>query len=104
MIYEFECLRGHKKQVIIQTYDDKGCETTICKCGHTMAPVISAIAVVSYFRENSARVIDNLNTLDEHGNEVKCPPLKSHKDYQRQKKKAGVTEAGNRMGTKGVWI
>ena len=104
MIYEFECLNGHKKELLYQSSDDRGCETVVCKCGHTMAPVVSAPRMISYFRENSARVIDNLNTLDEHGNEVPCPPLRSNKDYERQKKKAGVTEAGSRMGEKGVWI
>lgn len=104
MIYEFVCLKGHKKEISCQSYDDKGCETIICECGHSMAPIVSASAGLSYFRENHGRVIPNLNTLDEHGNEVPCPPLTSHKDYERQKKKAGVTEAGNRMGEKGVWI
>ena len=69
-----------------------------------MAPVISAFVGLSYFRENNGRVIGNLNTLDEHGNEVPCPPLRSHKDYEKQKKKAGVIEAGNRQGEKGCWI
>jgi len=104
MIYEFECLNGHKKEVSCQSYDDKGCETIICKCGHTMAPLISAPVGPQYFRENNGRVIDNLSTLDEHGNEVPCPPLTSRADYERQKKLAGVTEAGNRMGMPGVWI
>lgn len=104
MIYELECLNGHKKEIFCHSSDDKGCETIICTCGHTMAPVISVFTGVSYFRENAERVINNLNTLDEHGNEVPCPPLRSYRDYDRQKKKAGVTEAGNRMGSKGVWI
>ena len=103
MIYEFQCLEGHKTEIWCRA-GDKYCQTVLCECGHSMAPLISSFRVNVYFEESRPRRIQNLNTLDEKGNEVPCPELKSWKDYERQKKKAGVIEAGNRMGEKGVWF
>lgn len=105
MIYEWQCLNGHKKESFVHHRDDKGCETFICHCGHTMGPIFSpGLGRMLYFEESRGRSIDNLATLDQNGNEVRCPPLKSWKDYEKQKKKAGVAEAGQRQGEKGVWI
>lgn len=103
MIYEYECANGHRREIHAH-HQDKGCGTLICRCGHTMAPIISQVNAMLYFEEGRTRRFENLNTLDEKGNEIPCPELKTWKDYERQKKKAGVTEAGNRMGEKGVWI
>lgn len=105
MIYEWQCPNGHRKESFVHTRDDKGCETHVCHCGHTMGPIFSPCkGRMLYFEEARARRVENLATLDDRGNEVPCPELKSWKDYERQKKKAGVTEGGSRQGEKGVWV
>jgi hypothetical protein len=103
MIYEWTCLNGHEKETVSAVVE-RDVQSPLCKCGHLMSRIISRTRTNLYFEEGRTRTIANLNTLDEHGNEVPCPPLSSWKDYEKQKKKAGVAEAGSRQGTKGVWI
>lgn len=106
MIFEWQCEQGHIKERFEHHPDDRGCETIICvTCHSTMAPITSFCkGRMLYFEESRSRRIENLATLDEKNNEVPCPALSSWKKYEAQKKKAGVTEAGSRMGEKGVWI
>ena len=103
MRYEWVCLKGHKKETT-SSVNDRDVQSPQCKCGHFMSRIISQVRTALYFEEGRTRSFANLNTLDEKGNEVPCPPLSSWKDYEKQKQKAGVTEAGNRRGTKGTWI
>lgn len=104
MLYGWHCSGCEKDAEHFEHHpDDKGAESYVCACGHSMAPAVSLGTSLVWFEEGRERIIPNLNYLDEQGNEH-SQPIRSWKDYQRAKKRAGVTEAGNRMGEKGVWI
>ena len=98
MIYEWRCSGcGLEAEHFEHHPDDKGAESYVCACGYSMAPLIGLLGRgLLYFEEGRERTIWNL------GHEpVRLSSAKAHKEAM---KRAGVGEAGNRMGEKGVWI
>lgn len=91
MLYEFQCINGHKRDVFEHHPDDKGCETIFCKeCGHSMAPVPTYGRGLLYFEEGKERVIHNLEVLGPHNKPSGPVRVASHKDHERAMKRAGV--------------
>ena len=92
MLYEYECLNGHRRERFEHHPDDKGCETIICdECGHTMGPVPSYGRGLLYFEEGRARTIWNLGP--------EPVTIRSHKEHLEAMKKAGVAQAGAEIVT-----
>ena len=95
-IYEYRCINGHLKESY-EILRDKGCLTHVCgDCGCTMGQVISHTAPLLYFEEGRGRWIHNLAHDPIY--------ITSHKQHEREMKKAGVTLAGNRPGTRGACL
>ena len=103
MIYDVECINGHRKEVFVQTSADKGCETEVCHCGSTMASIFSPGKGIAWFEEGRPRVIHNLGP--------EPITVTSYKQHREAMKKAGVVEAGatiphgiGRASEKGRWV
>lgn len=106
MIYQFECIEGHQRDVFEHARENLGCETIICKtCGHTMAPVPSYGRGLLYFEEGRGRWIHNLGEKPVY--------ITSKKQHIAAMKAAGVAEAGaipnktkftGRASEKGRWV
>ena len=103
-VYDFICIKGHTKEVFEKTRDDLGCETVICKCGNTMAPVPSYGRGLLFFEEGRGRWIHNLG--------VNPVYITSKKQHIEAMNRAGLMEAPaelptrghSRISTKGKWI
>ena len=107
MIYDVECINGHKREVYVHRYEDRSIATEICKsCHSTMAPVFSPGKPLLYYEEGRARTIHNLGP--------EPITVTSYKQHKEAMKKAGVVEAGampstktkfsGRASTKGRWV
>ena len=86
-LYEFQCLNGHRREIFEFSAADKGCETVICECGHSMGPVFSPGKGIVFFEEGRPRVINNLGPEP-----VTITSFRQHKEAM---KRAGVVEAGS---------
>jgi hypothetical protein len=96
-IYEFQCNEGHTKEIFLHSCHDLGCETLFCEsCGDTMGPVISQSNRMLWYEQGKPRTIWNLGP--------EPITVRSHKEHREAMKKAGVVEAGNRIGEKGSWV
>lgn len=103
MIYDFECIDGHRREFFFHSSEDMGTETAICKCGSTMAKIYSPGKIMAYYEESRPRTIWNLGPEPQ--------TFTSYKQHKEAMKKAGVCEAGSqiphgtgRVSTKGRWI
>ncbi len=98
MLYEFECLNGHRKDSFIHSALDLGCETEICDCGHSMAKILSGGHPLLYFEEGKGRWIHNLAA---DGNPVYVTSISQHNKLMKENK---VALAPARKGGKGTWV
>lgn len=79
-----QCLNGHTSEQYLHTWENLGCETRLCACGMTMAPIFSPGTTNTYFEEGRARVIHNLGHQPVR--------ITSYKQHQEAMKRAGVTQ------------
>ena len=94
-LFTFKCLNGHIKHLFCHSYKDKGCETALCHCGHTMGPIIDLPNPLLWAEEGRARVIHNMGD--------KPVVVKSHAEHKRIMKERGLEFAGKRRGERGSW-
>ena len=106
MLYQFECINSHSREVFEHTADNLGCDTIICEhCGHSMAPVPAFGRGLLFFEEGRGRWIHNLGHDPVY--------ITSRKQHIEAMKRAGVSEApaipphtksSGRLSEKGRWI
>ena len=96
-LYTYRCMNEHEEDVYVRNYQDKDCETPICRqCGNTMESIIAPSNRMLYFEQGKPRVMNNL------GPEPVI--VRSHSELEKKMKERGLEFAGNRPGTKGAWI
>lgn len=90
-----EC--GVRAETFCHVPEDRGCVTPLCRCGSTMAPVLSVGSGLTWFRENGARVITNL------GHEPVT--VRSHEEHKRLLRERGL-EWATKWPTQGTggWV
>ena len=98
MLYEYECVNGHRKDSFIHLAVDLGCETEICDCGNSMGKILSGGYPLLYFEEGRGRWIAN---LAEDGNPVYVTSAAQHNALMKKNK---VAIAPARKGGKGTWV
>lgn len=89
MILDFQCLNGHQKEVFEHVRANLGCETVICKCGHTMGPLPSFGKGLAWIEEGRPRTFWNIGPQP--------ITVTSQKQYREAMAKHGVREAGSQI-------
>ena len=91
------CLNDHTAEQFVHVLEDLGCETRLCRCGSTMAPVLSVGRGLTYFEEGKPRTIWNL------GHEPVV--VRSHEEHRRLMRERGV-EWATKWATQGTggWV
>lgn len=96
-LYEYACLQGHRREAYVHVAAERGVETLVCWCGHTLGPVLSVGRGLTYFEEGRGRWIHNLGDQPVY--------ITSHEQHRAEMKKAGVEWATERMiQGRGGWV
>ena len=97
-LFDFECYQGHRQERYISTHAEAA--ETVFHCPECLAPARYAPACsgrgLLWMEEGRARTFYNLGD--------KPVTVTSRAAHKRAMKEAGVVEAGNRRGERGVWI
>jgi NAD-dependent SIR2 family protein deacetylase len=97
-LYDFECRLGHTQERYIVSHEEA--IETVFHCPTCLAPARYAPVCLGkglvWFEEGRPRTFYNLGD--------KPVTVTSRAEHRRAMKAAGVVEAGNRRGEKGVWI
>ena len=95
-MYEYRCPENHSQDVYFHNHRLKEAAIVTCnECSAEMRSIISFGRGLLYFEEGRGRWIYNLGD--------KPVFITSRKQHQAEMKKAGVCEAGDRIGQKGCW-
>lgn len=95
-LYDFKCISGHVTEIFVYHVDNRGCDTVICHCGHSMGQVISPGNRMLYFEEGRGHLMWNLGP--------EPVMIHSHRELEKKMKERGLDFAGSKPGTKGSWI
>lgn len=86
MLHALRCEQGHESEIYVHVAADLGCETRLCACGGTLAPVLSVGRGLTYFGEGGGgRWIHNLSDQPQF--------ITSPAQHAKAMKDAGVTWA-----------
>jgi hypothetical protein len=96
-MFQFACMNGHTKDIYAHSVLERACRAVVCtSCAHTMGPVFSPGAGLTYFSEKAGgRVIHNLGDTPVH--------ITSTAQHEKIMKEQGVAWAPARRGLPGCW-
>ena len=94
-LYEFRCPDGHIDECF-EHAPDKGSQTVICQCGHSMGPVMSwGNPLTTWASESAPQTIWNMGP--------EPVTVTSMAQLNRIAKNRGLMNVGPKRGEKGCW-